>query len=85
MEPFIVDFLCREKKLIVEVDGDSHIDRKLADQSREDFLISAGYTVLRVSNDDVLHNLEGTLMTIVKSLGVDPGDWRDGKFGKVSE
>ena len=53
--PFIADFLCREKMLIVEVDGVTHSeDREIRyDERRTRYLTSEGYRVLRVQNSDV--------------------------------
>jgi very-short-patch-repair endonuclease len=47
--PFIVDFVCREKKLIIELDGESHRERGDYDRQRETYLRDHGYTVLRVA------------------------------------
>jgi very-short-patch-repair endonuclease len=51
----IVDFLCLEHRLIVELDGDSHNDRGEFDPRRQEIWEINGYRVLRISNDDVLH------------------------------
>ncbi len=45
---YIADFLCVERKLIVELDGGQHIDRKAYDRKRDAFLISHGYRVIRI-------------------------------------
>ena len=64
---YIVDFLCREQKLIVEVDGGQHAEN--ADDLRRDAALDAdGYRVLRFWNSDVLRNKEGVLTTILASL-----------------
>ena len=85
LEGYIVDFLCREIRLIVEVDGDSHIDRASADAVRASCLTDSEYRLLRVSNDDVLQNLEGVLFAIVREAGLNPVAWRDGQLRKKSE
>ncbi len=61
---FIVDFLCYEKSLIVEIDGPIHQQQKVYDKEREEELISLGYTVLRFTNEDVLQRLDHTLQII---------------------
>jgi very-short-patch-repair endonuclease len=63
---FIVDFACYEATLIVEVDGATHsTEMELAkDARREETLRLNGNSVLRFTNDDVFHNLEGVLETI---------------------
>ena len=85
IDPFIVDFACRKKRLIVEVDGASHADRGEADRLRQQSLEAAGWQVVRVSNDDVLSNLEGVLCIIVAAAGLDAADWRDGAYGQLPE
>ena len=61
---FIVDFMCLPAKLIVEVDGGIHSVQTGRDDERETLLRCAGYQVLRVSNDEVLHNLDQVLQKI---------------------
>jgi len=61
---FIVDFLCPELELVIELDGESHIGTGFRDQSRDSKLIGQGYRVLRFTNDDVLTNIEGVLMAV---------------------
>jgi len=67
VEPYVVDFICREKKLVVEVDGGQHAgDAK--DRVRDNVLMKEGYKVLRFWNHDVLTNTEGVLETILAAL-----------------
>jgi very-short-patch-repair endonuclease len=65
---FVADFVCRERKLVVEVDGGQHADSR-RDAFRDKFLRREGYRVLRVWNIDVLRNREGVLSTILAALG----------------
>jgi len=67
----IVDFVCREHHLVLEIDGDSHADRGLQDRDRQAALESQGLRVLRIANDDVLQNLEGVAVAIVNAAGMD--------------
>ena len=62
--PYICDFVCREEHLIVEVDGGQHAD-SAADKTRDEWLTSHNYRVMRFWNNDVLTNIEGVLETIV--------------------
>jgi very-short-patch-repair endonuclease len=62
MSGHICDFVCRERFLIVEVDGGQH-NESAADVVRDRRLNEEGYTVLRFWNNDVLGNLEGVLTT----------------------
>jgi very-short-patch-repair endonuclease len=63
--PFVVDFFCHSSGLVIELDGRSHDDRGEADRARQDWLAERGYRVLRVSNDDVIGDLEGVCLAIV--------------------
>ena len=65
---YIADFVCREKKLIIEGDGSQHMDAIEYDQQRTAHLIKLGYNVLRVWNNEVFNNIEGVLATRVSSL-----------------
>jgi len=67
IEPYIVDFICREKRLIVELDGGQHADSR-RDQVRDKWLIDHGYRVVRFWNNDVMKNIEGVLETIATEL-----------------
>ncbi len=73
--PFIVDFFCAEKKLIVELDGASHADRGEYDRRRQVFLEKCGYRVLRIDNDEVLAaDVEPVLWGILRAVGVGIGE-----------
>lgn len=63
IEPYFVDFLCRERRVIVEVDGGTHAtDAEIAaDAEREVHLRRLGYRVFRATNDDIFRNLDGVL------------------------
>jgi very-short-patch-repair endonuclease len=66
MGPYVVDFVCRDRKLVIEVDGGQHAD-SASDQIRDAYLAAEGYRVLRFWNSDVT-NLNGVLETILASL-----------------
>jgi very-short-patch-repair endonuclease len=63
---FIADFACLEARMVIEVDGATHSTaHELArDAPRSAPLAAQGYDVLRFTNDDVFHNLDGVLETI---------------------
>lgn len=61
---YIVDFVCIEQRLIIELDGGQHADQMPYDQQRDAWLRSQGYTVLRFWNNDVMQELEGVLEQI---------------------
>ena len=61
--PYITDFYCPEKKLVIEVDGDVHAfdEQKKKDSGREDYFESLGLEIIRYTNNDIMHNIEGVL------------------------
>jgi len=61
---YIVDFVCFEKKIIIEVDGGQHAVETVRDAERDDWLRNQGFTVLRFWNNEVLTNTEGVLEKI---------------------
>ncbi len=67
---YIVDFICREKKIIIEIDGGQHNfdENVLYDNNRTEFLHSKGYKVIRFWNNDIDNNLEGVYAEIEKFL-----------------
>jgi very-short-patch-repair endonuclease len=67
---YIVDFICLERKLVVEVDGGQHTedDQITHDRRRDVWLASEGYRVLRVPNVEVYGNLSGVVDTIWAAL-----------------
>jgi very-short-patch-repair endonuclease len=65
--PYVADFVCRDRKLIVEVDGGQHAGN-VHDRIRDDNLSAQGYRILRFWNTDVLSNMDGVLTTIVAAL-----------------
>lgn len=69
--PFIADFAARSRKLVIEVDGDTHND-EARDERRTAWLATQGYRVVRVSNDDVMRNLEGVMQFIGEALAAAP-------------
>jgi len=69
IEPYIVDFVCLDLKLIIELDGSQHNEE--VDAERTLFLTQLGFKVVRFWNNDVFTNLEGVLEQIrltVKAL-----------------
>lgn len=64
----IPDFVARRHKLIVEVDGETHDFTVGSDASRTARLLAQGYRILRVTNDDVMKNLDGVLAMIRQAL-----------------
>jgi len=65
--PCIADFAARSRKLIVEVDGGTHND-EARDARRTAWLAAQGHRVIRVTNGDVMRNLEGVMRFIGEAL-----------------
>jgi very-short-patch-repair endonuclease len=65
--PYIVDFLCRESRMIVEIDGPSHNDES-HDQLRTGFLQAKGYLVFRAWNNEIYTNLDAVLTGLLQIL-----------------
>ena len=66
--PYVTDFLCESKQLIVEVDGGQHAENREYDQYRDDFLRTNGYEVMRFWNNEVMGNMDGVLEAIKQVL-----------------
>src|SRR6185369_8323743 len=65
---FIPDFVCIEKKLIIELDGSQHLEQAKYDAERTSFLEAQGYRVLRFWNNDVMNNMNGVVRSIEFAL-----------------
>lgn len=65
---YIVDFVCLEKKLIIELDGGQHAERNEYDSARTLKLKTDGFQVLRFWNDEVFNNIDGVLEIICTVL-----------------
>lgn len=73
--PYVVDFVCKSRKLVVEIDGDTHCsDAGVAhDARRTAYLEGRGYRVLRFTNADVMQRGEGVFVSLTEVLG-EPGN-----------
>ncbi len=71
---YILDFVCRDRKLVVEVDGVTHGDNKeiLHDERRTRWLEDNGYRVHRVWNQDIYESLNGVLDSLLLILSAAP-------------
>jgi very-short-patch-repair endonuclease len=70
--PFIVDFVSRKARLVIELDGGQHDLQQAADALRTRRIEASGYRVLRFWNNDVLGNIEGVLNEIQSALTPTP-------------
>ncbi len=67
---FIVDFVCLDHQLIIEIDGKYHEtdEQKKADELRDDFLKELGYRTLRFSNEEIIHTPDNVINTIKTAM-----------------
>ena len=62
---YVADFLCAEKRLIIELDGGQHTDD--ADAGRTAALEALGYRIVRFWNNEVIENLDAVLLTVLEA------------------
>ena len=67
---YIADFVCKDKKLIIELDGSGHLEaaQQEHDINRDSYLKSQGYEILRFYNNDIENNLEEVLEVIRQKI-----------------
>jgi very-short-patch-repair endonuclease len=70
IDGYVVDFLCPEKRLIIELDGGQHSPER--DARRTAFLEGQGFRLIRFWNHDVLQNLDGVWTMIEEALTTPP-------------
>ncbi len=66
---FMVDFICLEKNLVIEVDGGPHAENEEQDIQRSAYLNRMGYRVFRFRNNQVMQETERVLEAILEILG----------------
>jgi very-short-patch-repair endonuclease len=66
--PYLVDFICPEKNLVIEVDGGPHAENEELDMQRSAYLNNMGYQVFRFWNNQVLQETEAVLEVIFAIL-----------------
>jgi very-short-patch-repair endonuclease len=76
---YIVDFVCYEKRLVIEVDGGQHSQEKYKDGVRDGWLREQGFKVLRFWDNEVLTNIVGVLDLIRESATPSPHPSRQGR------
>ena len=90
--PYIVDFVCFERRLIIEADGSHHADNRY-DERRDAFLRGEGFVVLRFWNSDIMTNSAGVFDAIADALATphparamreSPSPARGEGFGEVN-
>jgi len=71
-EGYILDFVCLERRLVIEVDGSQHADAAVRDAVRTDFLERAGFRVVRFWNNEVLAQTDAVVACIARELNPSP-------------
>lgn len=66
--PFVVDFICIEERIIIELDGGQHAFSIDADVRRSEYLKSRGYEVMRFWNNDVMQGTDAVFNVIHQAL-----------------
>ena len=74
MGGYIVDFVCIERRLIIEIDGGQHVEQEAYDRQRDAWLRDQGYTVLRFWNNDVMRQLDDVLEQVRLALSPARGE-----------
>ena len=65
---YIVDFYCSKLKLVVEIDGDSHIGKEEEDDNRQSKIEALGIKFLRFSDPDVKKNINGVILELLNKI-----------------
>ena len=67
---YIVDFICLKQKLIIEIDGGYHQEaiQWTEDKTRQNWLESMDYKVLRFTNEDIFHDIESVISIINNNI-----------------
>ena len=66
--PYIVDFVCLNQKLIIELDGSQHLEQVIYDAERTNYLEHFGFRVLRFWNNEVFEQLPSVLVSIANKV-----------------
>jgi len=81
---YIVDFVCFEAKLVVELDGGQHAEQADADARRTAWLESQDFRVLRFWDDAVLKETDAVLGEILRNLPLSPTPLPQGERGSTT-
>jgi very-short-patch-repair endonuclease len=65
IDGFIADFYCDAAKLVIEVDGAIHALQTESDNERDNLFLAKGLKVLRIQNEEIIHNFEYVLIKIL--------------------
>ena len=65
---YILDFVCSEVKLVIEIDGGQHANQTAYDEARTQYLQNLGFSVMRFWNNEVLQQTDAVLTAILHKL-----------------
>ena len=65
---YILDFVCVDAKLVIEIDGGQHAEQTAYDETRTRYLQNLGFTVIRFCNNEVLQQIDAVLTAILHKL-----------------
>ena len=71
IDRYYVNFVCRKRRLIVELDGGQHAEHR-QDKQRDDDLQALGYRLVRIWDNDVIENLDCVLKSLLSELDNSP-------------
>lgn len=71
---YIPDFVCIEKKLILELDGSQHLEQVEHDNQRTKYFESLGYRVIRFWNNAIMKDMNGVITSILHALQKDANE-----------
>lgn len=72
IDKFVADFICFEKRLIIELDGEVHLSQKERDRERDNFLKESGFRVVRFPNVEIKKSIHEVLTKIKEELNREP-------------
>lgn len=79
---YIPDFVCIEKKLIIELDGSQHLEQEEYDEERTKYLEAQGYKVIRFWNNDVMNRIDSVLTVVLDLINNEDKQGADGGVGR---
>lgn len=65
---YVVDFICYEKKLVIELDGGQHLDNQFFDEERTKKINQMGFRVVRFTNDEVMREINEVIAEIINFI-----------------
>jgi very-short-patch-repair endonuclease len=70
--PYVTDFYCWKKLLVIEIDGSQHLDNQEYDKEREKYFLDLGIKTIRFWNNEINTNIDEVLKIIMEKLEMQP-------------